>query len=284
VSVSVVVVLHRSAPELARLLDALDRHLPERQLVVVDTGPDDGGAALAVAHGAELVPLRANPGFGAANNAGIALARHDVTLLLNPDVVLHDPGIQRLVTAAREADALHVPGLANTDGSPQRSAHPVPGRPGALLPALLPWLPPRVRREAEPWRPEGRGPRRVGWAIAAALAARTSTLRELGPFDPRAFLHYEDLDLCLRAAGAGRPTILHPDVVLEHTGGHSTSRTPDRLRDEARRRREVVRDRLGPAALRRDDAAQALTFLARGARPGDARARAQLRALLAAWR
>ncbi len=158
----------------------------------------------------------------------------------------------------------------------------MPGGPEALLPAVLPWLPPRLRRRAEPWRPDGSRPRAVGWAIAAALVARTATLRALGPFDPGAFLHYEDLDLCLRARRAGIPTVLHPGVVLEHAGGHSTGRDPGRLRAEARRRREVVRAQLGPRALGLDDAAQALTFLTRGARPGDARARAQLRALLAA--
>ena len=282
-SVSVVVVLHRSAPELAALLASLDRHAPGHQLVVVDAGPDDGGAALARDQGAEVVPLPHNPGFGPANNAGVARARHEVCVLLNPDVALLDDGLGRLIAAARARDALHVPALRDPDGSPQRSAHPVPGGARELLPAVLPTglLPERLRRHAEPWRPDGRGPREVGWAVAAALVARTRTLRALGPFDPDAFLHFEDLDLCLRARARGVPTILHPGVALAHAGGHSTGRSATRLADEARRRRAVVGERLGPGARARDDAAQALTFLTRGARPGagGARARAQLRAL-----
>ena len=282
-SVSIVTVLHRSAPQLARLLASLERHAPGVQLVVVDTGPDDGGAALAAAQGAEVIALPQNPGFGPACNAGVARARHQITVLLNPDVVLPDAGLLSLAAAARAHDALHVPALRNPDGSAQRSAHPVPGGLDALLPALVPTvlLPARTRRGAEPWRPDGAGPRAVGWAVAAALAARTATLRALGPFDPEAFLHYEDLDLCLRAAARGVPTILHPALALEHEGGHSTRRTPDRLREEARRRRLVVGARRGPRARTADDAAQALTFLTRGARPGAAgsRAREQLRAL-----
>lgn len=283
-TVSVVTVLHRSAPELAGLLASLERHLPERELIVVDTGPDDGGAALAREHGAHVIGLPQNPGFGPANNLGVARASRPVCVLVNPDVVLRDGGLAQLAAAAAAHDALHVPALRNPDGSPQRSAHPVPGGWGALAPAVLPWLPAPVRRRVEPWRPDGRGPRRVGWAIAAAVVARTATLRALGPFDPEAFLHYEDLDLCLRAAAAGLPTVLHPAVVLEHAGGHSTGRDPGRLLAEARRRRAVVGERLGPAALGRDDTAQALTFLTRGARPGPrgARARAQLAALRAA--
>jgi len=271
---SVVVVLHGSAVHLRRLLDSVDRHLGQRpQLIAVDTGSTDGGAELAAARGCEVVVLDGNPGFGAANNAGLERARHDVTALLNPDVQLLDAGLLDLVARARQTDALHVPRLLNLDGTVQDSAHPRPGTPRELARALLP-----ARLAPQDYRTHT--PRRVGWAIAAALVARTATLDRLGPFDPRAHLFYEDLDLCLRAAPA-TPTILHPDVRLLHEGGHSTG--PDRLATEARRRREVVEHRLGRNARRLDDAAQALTF-ARAALTGANRPREQLRALWVARR
>ncbi len=51
---ALVVVTHRSRMHLERLLDSLER-LPERPpLVVVDTGPDDGGARLAGSAGARV--------------------------------------------------------------------------------------------------------------------------------------------------------------------------------------------------------------------------------------
>ena len=63
--------LHDSEPELRVLLDSIERHLPDPpQLVVVDSGSRDGGAALARERGAEVVELPDNPGFGAACNAG----------------------------------------------------------------------------------------------------------------------------------------------------------------------------------------------------------------------
>ena len=129
--------------------------------------------------------------------------------------------------------------------------------------------------------------RRVGWAIAACLAAPTALLRRLGPFDPGAFLFYEDMDLCLRARAAGVPTVLHPEVVVRHLGGRSTARAfgGEAFDLQARRRREVVGARLGPRALRIDDGAQALTFGLRAAvgRERD-RNMAALRALRAARR
>jgi N-acetylglucosaminyl-diphospho-decaprenol L-rhamnosyltransferase len=259
--VSIVTVAHRSAGELAQLLPALPA---DAEVIVVDT---DGSAA---GTGATVIERRDNPGFGAANNEGVARASGDVTVLLNPDVLPPPGTVERLATLAAGREALVVPRLLDADGSIQRSAFALPGRPSGLLTALTPGA---LRRE--PWR--ARAPRIVGWALAAALAAPTDLLRRLGPFDPDAFLFYEDMDLCLRARAAGIPTVLHPEVELTHAGGHSYDAAPvDVL---ARRRREVVGANLGPRALRLDDAGQIAEFAARSWRTRD---RARLRAVLKA--
>jgi N-acetylglucosaminyl-diphospho-decaprenol L-rhamnosyltransferase len=281
VSFTIVTVLHDSAPELGRLLPSIRAHLPaDTQLVAVDSGSRDDGVALAGAAGAEVVVLDGNPGFGAASNAGVARARREVTVLLNPDCELLDAGLADLAARAAGRDALLVPRLIEADGRLQRSAHPLPGRPSALARAVLP-------TQALPQPHRARRPRRVGWAIAACLAAPTELLRRLGPFDPDVFLFYEDMDLCLRAHAAGVPTVLHPEVVVRHLGGRSTTREfgGEAFDLQARRRREVVGARLGPRALRIDDGAQALTFGLRAA-VGRERSRnvAALRALRAARR
>jgi GT2 family glycosyltransferase len=291
VTFTAVVVLHDSEPELRALLDSLERHLAEPpQLVVVDTGSADQGVAVARGRGAELIELPDNPGFGAASNAGVTAARHDVTVLLNPDCELIDGSLAALAALARaHPRALHVPRLLNQDGSVQRSAHPLPGTPGALIPALVhpPLLPRELRERAEPHR--AATPRTIGWAIAACLAAHTATLRELGPFDPAIHLFAEDMELCLRARAAGIPTVLHPELRLRHAGGHATLRDGEPYELLARRRREAVSDTLGPRALALDDLAQALTFATRTAghalAGGDAtRPRKQLSALTRAVR
>ena len=290
-SFTAVVVLHDSEPELRVLLDSIERHLAEPpQLVVVDSGSSDGGGNLARERGAEVVDRPDNPGFGAASNAGVARARHAVTVLLNPDCELLDGSLAGLAAiASRHPRALHAPRLLDPDGSVQRSAHPLPGTAGALLPALVhpPLLPRAVRDRAEPHRASI--PRTVGWAIGACLAAATTTLRELGPFDPAVHLFAEDLELCLRARAAGIPTVLHPELRLTHAGGHATLRQGEPFDLLARRRREAIAATRGARALALDDLAQALTFATRtaghtllGGNP--ARPRAQLAALRRARR
>jgi N-acetylglucosaminyl-diphospho-decaprenol L-rhamnosyltransferase len=264
-SFALVVVAHDSESDLRRLLASMELHLRlAPRLIVVDTGSRDASVEVARAAGARVVLREENPGFGAANNAGVAAVREEVTVLLNPDVELLDDGLARLAAAAAGRRALFAPRLLNPDGSAQRTAHPLPGRVEALGTALFgPALPPPLRVRAEPWRAERE--RAVGWVIAAALAARTEMLRGLGPFDPSIFLFYEDMDLCLRARAAGVPTILVPGVRLVHRGGHSTGPAyggePFALLAE--RRRWVVQARLGARAGRLDDLAQGLTFVTR---------------------
>ncbi len=291
-SFAVVTVIHDSAADLERLLASVERFLepPRPAVVVVDSGSRDAGAGVARDHGAEVLELPGNQGFGAGCNAGLARVTEPVTVLLNPDVELLDRGLLDLVHRAEGADALLAPRLLDAGGRPQDSAHPRPGTVEALLPALLPRpiLPRRLRQRYEPWR--SGAVRTVGWAIAAALVARTDVLRRLGPFDPDAFLFYEDLDLGLRASDAGVPTVLVPQVALRHRGGGSTRPAlgGETLELRAKRRREVMARR-GRRALVLDDTAQALTFGTRAAvrgllRRGGGRECAQLRALATARR
>ena len=286
-----VTVIHDSADDLERLLASVERFLqPSPRVVVVDSGSRDHGPEVARAHGAKVIALDRNRGFGAACNAALEAVTEEVTVLVNPDVELLDGGLASLAAEASGTEALLAPRLLNPDGSVQDSAHPLPGTVEALVPAAVPrfLMPGPIRRRYEPWRRSR--PRAVGWAVAACLVARTDLLRRLGPFDPDVFLFYEDMDLCLRAADAGVPTLLRPDVAVRHAGGASVERAL-RGRDaemRARRRREVMAGR-GRLALALDDAAQAVTFGSRAAgrtllRRGGAYEREQLRALRAARR
>jgi len=283
---AIVTVIHDSAADLELLLDSVERHLDPRPAVaVVDSGSSDRGAELARERGAIVTALDGNRGFGAGCNAGLALVQAPVTALVNPDVALLDGGLGRLAAEAAEREALLAPRLLNVDGSVQDSAHPPPGRLEGLVPALLPrpLLPGPLRRRYEPWLSDR--PREVGWAVAACLVARTDLLRGLGPFDPDAFLFYEDMELCLRAGRAGIPTLLRPEVALRHRGGGSVGPAlGDRdLALRARRRREVMAQE-GRAALLLDDLSEAATFATRAAarrltgRGGEVEA-ARLRAL-----
>jgi GT2 family glycosyltransferase len=285
---ALVTVTHNSAGDLERLLRSAAAHLPGARVIVVDSGSTDSSAEVARRHGAQVIELGENVGFGRASNAGVAAVKEPVTVLLNPDVELVDGSLARLADGLA-GDEIRAPLVLKPDGSRQDSAQAEPASPQAAAIALVPpvVMPPPLRRVACPWTDVS--PRKVGWAVACCLLARTDTLRRLGPFDERTFLYGEDLDLGLRAADAGVATWFRPDARVIHHGAHSTSVAfggePYELL--ARRRREVVRERRGARATRMDDLLQLATFanrltLKRLARRDSRREREQLQALRSA--
>ena len=266
---ALVTVTHNSEAELGTFLASARRHLPDAQVIVVDSASRDGSVALARSSpNVTVIALEANVGFGAASNAGLEAVDAPVTAFVNPDVEFVDGSLLTLAEEAARTDRterLFAPLVLFPDGRRQDSVHPVPGSAADLVfsvvsPAALPG---RLGAALAPWR--AGHPRRVGWAIGCALLARTATFRRLGPFDASIFMYGEDLDLGLRAAEAGVPTWFWPAARIVHHGAHASARAfggePfDRL---ARGRHDVVTRRLGPARARWDDRAQALTFLTR---------------------
>jgi N-acetylglucosaminyl-diphospho-decaprenol L-rhamnosyltransferase len=294
--IALVTVLHDSRTEVAALCASVARHLPGAHLVAVDSGSSDGGvnAVRESAVHATVVELGENAGFGRGTNRGVALVEEPVTVVLNPDVELLDASLAELATEALRHDRperILAPEVLRPGGERQDSAHPEPAMLHTLAMAIAPprAVPEPLRSAIQPWR--AARPRRVGWAVGCCMVARTGTLRALGPFDGRAFMYAEDLDLCLRAADAGVETWFWPLGRVLHKQGHATRRAfggePFELL--ARRRREVMRERRGRWRQRVDDWQQLATFANRLAlkallgRPAT-RERRQLRALLAARR
>ena len=281
-------VTHNSRPELGRLLESVDRHLPGAPVVVVDSGSDDGSADAARSWpgGARVLELQANVGFGRAVNAGLAAVEEPVTVLINPDAELVDASLEQLAAAAARGERLVTPLVLQPDGTRSPYAQREPASPAAVVAAVIPpgALPPPLSRRLEPWR--SNEPARASWAAGCCVAGRTDMLQRIGPFDESIFLYGEDLDLGLRAGDLGIPTWFMPDARIVHSGGHSTARAfggePHELL--AQQRRTVMRRRRGPLKASVDDWLQMATFANRIAlktiarRPTDLE-RARLRAL-----
>jgi N-acetylglucosaminyl-diphospho-decaprenol L-rhamnosyltransferase len=284
---ALVVVTHNSEHHLERLLASAAGHLPEAKVTVVDSASSDGSAEVARRRGAEVIELDTNVGFGRASNLGVEAVDAPITVIVNPDVELLDGSLALLGEQLHSGDErILAPLVLRPDGAREDSAQAEPASVEALVISLVPpaLMPGPLRRAACPWTDQR--PRRVAWAVGCCLVARTDTLRRLGPFDERAFLYGEDLDLGLRARDAGIESWFRPEARVIHHGAHSTRQAfggePYELL--ARRRRAVVAERLGKRRALVDDLIQATTFANRLAlkslaRRDTRREREQLRAL-----
>jgi GT2 family glycosyltransferase/glycosyltransferase involved in cell wall biosynthesis len=261
-TLAVVTVTHNSGAVLPRLMASVHRHLPEAELIVVDCASSDDSVAVAQSAEATVIALSENVGFGRACNIGVRAGQAAVTALLNPDVELLDDSLRELASEVSRPDRperLLAPLVLNPDGTRQQTAHPAPTSAADLLAAvvapavlpvsgLAPWLATR--------------PRRVGWAVGAALVGRTRTLRSLGPFDETIFMYGEDMDLGLRATRTGVETWFWPSARVLHTGAHAAEEAfgGEPFERLARARHDVIGRQLGTRRARVDAVAEALTF------------------------
>lgn len=57
---------------------------------------------------------------------------------------------------------------------------------------------------------------KVTHVAGAAMLLKVETLKQIGYFDERFFMYYEDVDLCLRLIQAGYEIRINPEVVITH--------------------------------------------------------------------
>ena len=220
-------------------------------LIIVDNNSQDGSfetmAAAAEARGwteggrVRVLQSGRNGGFGAGNNAGIraGLARGaapDYVYLLNSDA-FPDPGAIRALLDHLEAHP--EVGLAGSyihgpDGEPHLTAFRFPSLwsefEGAARTGPITRL---LARHVVPLPiPERTVP--VDWLAGASVMMRRRALDEIGLFDERFFLYFEETDLCRRARAAGWPTAYVRESEVTHIGSVSTgmktwARTPELL-------------------------------------------------------
>ncbi|GJE55635.1 MULTISPECIES: glycosyltransferase family 2 protein [Methylobacterium] len=213
-SLVAIVVAHDSAEVLPDCLAALAREgVPA---IVVDNASRDASVRIARAAGARVVENPRNEGYGRANTLGVRAAEGAThVLILNPDLVLQPGAAAALLAASKKwPDAgLLAPRIVEPDG---RFFY----QPRSLLAPYL--TNPRGVRSL----PEGDAC--APFLSGACLMAERKLFLDLGGFDPKIFLFYEDDDLCRRVADAGRALVHVHEAVALHGRGRSSA--PERGR------------------------------------------------------
>lgn len=166
----------------------------------------------------QLVTGHGNTGFGAGCNLGAARAEGDLLLLLNPDCLIAPGTLGELarLLAGRGERWLAGVRLLNSDGTEQRGARRNRGTPHQWLAEALGLHRlglERVNLHQHPL-PETVTP--VEAISGAFILVPRRFWRELGGMDERYFLHFEDLDFCLRARRAGGEVLFVPGLSAEH--------------------------------------------------------------------
>jgi N-acetylglucosaminyl-diphospho-decaprenol L-rhamnosyltransferase len=227
---AVVVVNHNAGAYLRLCMESLGSSAGDTsiEVVVVDNASSDGSPedALEERPDLHLIRNRANRGFAAAANQGIAATSAPFVLLLNPDAEVVGGTLASLVKVARERPRAGAIGalVRNPNGSLQPSARRVPRLGEALGHAFLGPLFPsnRFTRSYIMAGWDRASEREVEWVSGSAMLLRREALDQVGGLDEGYFMYVEDVDLCTRLRREGWKVLFSPELEVIHQIGVST--------------------------------------------------------------
>lgn len=199
------------------------------EVIVVDNASDDGSAAAIEKHplNVRLVSLESNIGFARANNLGAMYAEGDLLLLLNPDTVVLENAIDRLVEFSRERPDAGIWGGKTVFGDGSLN-------PSSCWRKISPWnlicgvtgiskmfsTNPLLNSEAYGgWKRDSISD--VDIVSGCFFLVRTELWKALKGFDALFFMYGEEADLCHRAKKLGAQPCITPEAKIIHYGGAS---------------------------------------------------------------
>jgi GT2 family glycosyltransferase len=191
---------------------------PNLDIVVVDNGSSDGSVALLreMQFPVRIIEAGSNLGFTGGNNLGMAEAKRlqaRYVFLLNNDTTLERGVIKALVDAAEAnpAAAIVAPVMhyydnpsdvwfagATVNLATAEATHDASARPSR-------WEPPYA----------------TSWVSGCGMLVKMVAIEQVGGFDDRFYLTWEDVDWCLRMRRVGWNVVVAPKARIFHKGGRS---------------------------------------------------------------
>ena len=199
------------------------------EIIVVDNASTDASVALVRDKYPQvtLIANELNRGFTGGNNQGLAAATGRYVLVLNPDTVIVDEALDRLVgylEAEPQVGAVG-PMLLNPDRSIQPSRRRFPTALTGFFEST--WLQSRAPRDMlRRYYLEDVSAsivQEVDWLNGACTLFRRAVFDRVGGYDEANFFMYsEELDLCKRIQQAGWRIAYMPDAQVIHYEGQSS--------------------------------------------------------------
>lgn len=230
--VDVVIVNWNSRTLLEECLDALLKSEPSliASVIVVDNGSNEPVREV----GDTEVPVSikrnsSNLGFSRACNQGANFGSAEFILFLNPDTTVSRDALRKSVEVLRRDESIGVCGgrMEEMNGAPSTSYATFPSVKQFVAEALgLTFLLPNVFHCGR-FAPDTRvSSHEVDQVIGAYFLVRRDLFRQLGGFDERYFVYYEEVDFSLRMKSAGYRSWYESSAVVTHVGGGCSSSVP----------------------------------------------------------
>jgi N-acetylglucosaminyl-diphospho-decaprenol L-rhamnosyltransferase len=227
VDITIVLVSYNTAFLLDRLFSALAaaQGRLKLQIIAIDNGSRDNSVEVLRDKYpfVKLIANDTNVGFGRANNQALEHMRGRYLLLLNTDAFVSPDTLAKTFDYMEHTPRCGVLGvkLVGEDGALQPCCRyfPTPWNVFLLASGLGKYFPKTRLIDDMSW--DHRSTRQCDWVPGCFYLVRKAVLDQLGLFDPRFFLYYEEVDHCRRVREAGWDVTYYPFTEVVHLGGES---------------------------------------------------------------
>ncbi|MDI6809513.1 MAG: glycosyltransferase family 2 protein [Candidatus Eisenbacteria bacterium] len=239
-SVTIIIVNSNGYHYTRKALEAVFQHTRGCEIIVVDNNSADESRELLPVQFplVRFLLLHENRSFGAANNAGAAIATGQYLFFLNNDTLLFEDTPSGLASVLSERQSVGIcgPKLVNDDGTFQLSF----GNDPSILEewrmrGVLRRIHQREAKVLDRLEREYGAEISVDWLTGAALMIRKDLFHSIGRFDERFFMYFEDVDLCSRVRAKGYEIHYVPTTKVLHFGGRSYANDNEKIMLEYRR-------------------------------------------------
>lgn len=148
-------------------------------------------------------------GFGANHNQAFENCNTPYFCVLNPDIRLQDnPFLQLIDELNKQSSALIAPKVSNPEGAVEDSVRKFP-TPLSILKKIV-----QKNRSAD--YPTNHVIVNPDWVGGMFMLFRSEAFKQIGGFDQRYFLYYEDVDICRTLHQTGNSIIYTPNTSVIH--------------------------------------------------------------------
>jgi len=230
ISLSIIIVSYRCWSRLDVCLQSIEgQHINGIEVIVVDNHSDDGkGIDFSNAHPqAKFIFQDTNAGFAQACNSGAKEAQGEWVLFLNPDTILPANILSPLLDRVKQEPFWKLIGIKQLNDH-GKNTHPYG--------VFLKWwnVLPSIRSLQQLLNPS-KSKQRWGkdavsypdWISGSFVLIRKIDFEELGGWDERFWMYYEDMDLSKRAAEKGWLRVMYNELVCTHSHGGSSRINPE---------------------------------------------------------
>lgn len=225
--ISISIVTYNSMEDVGGVLDCIQNCdcFSDIDLYVVDNASTDGTADFVSQNYpfATVIRSETNGGYGHGHNQVLSRISSDVHFVINPDIRFENYTLSQTAAylLASEDVALCTPEMFTEKGDfvfppkAQPRIHYVVGRflhgrkPFAKWSDAYSMKDQVQNKQGEPFD--------IGFCSGAFMAIKTEYLKQVGGFDDRYFLYYEDADLTRKLLALGR-CVCHPGLSIIHEG------------------------------------------------------------------